>query len=135
MSRIQRTRLIVRLSSLILSLLIIWSVMDVVRSGNMHPVNLPFQIALIAVAVASLASWRWERAGGLALIICGLALGLAVALTIAIASSLGGNPMPLQALAGLAWAVPFVIFGLLFRSVAHASLPPGSAAAPDRSQA
>jgi hypothetical protein len=125
MSRVQRTRLIVRLSSLILSLLIIWSVLDVVRSGNIHPINLPFQIALIAVAVASLASWRWERAGGLALILCGVALGLAVALTIAIASSVAGNPMPLQALAGLAWAVPFVIFGLLFRSVATAGIQPG----------
>jgi hypothetical protein len=118
MSRIQRVRMVVRLASLLLSLFFLWNVAAVTLTGQLHIVNLPFTLALALVAIACIAAWRWERAGGLAVIISGIVVGLSASVTIAAAGAYIGVDLTPQAIAGLIWALPFVIFGLLFRALA-----------------
>lgn len=120
MKQHQRIRMIVRLSSLVLALFFAVNVVRDVLAGNVHPLSLPFATALVAAFIACLAAWRWERAGGLAVVVCGLAVGLTASLTIAAAGAYVGRDLTPQAVAGLVWALPFVLFGVAFRALAAA---------------
>jgi hypothetical protein len=93
-------------------------------AGMLHPVNTPFMLAFIPVTIACIAAWHWERQGGTAVILTGLLLGLVASLTITIGARMIGADLTLQAIAGLVWALPYVIFGILFRAVAQREAQP-----------
>ncbi len=117
-----RARMLVRSASLVMSVYCLWGISSYLIAGNVYPHSIPFVVMLIATAATCVAAWRWERTAGLALILCGVLLGLASAYSIAALSLAQGDGVPPQAVFGLLWAVPFVIFGLLFRAVSAPSI-------------
>ena len=119
-----RARLLVRSASLVTSFYALWVFSGTLRSGSADRYSLPFVIALVATAVTCAAAWRYEANASLALIGCALLLGLTAAYSLAGPALAQGQPPPSYALVGLLWALPFVIFGLLFRAVARASARP-----------
>lgn len=119
MTALQRTRMVVRLASLLLSLFFLLNIVQDTLSGKLHSMNLPFIVAFFPVTIACIAAWRWERQGGTAVILTGLLLGFAASFVIASAAAYQGIAMPYQTLAGLTWALPYVIFGVLFRAIAQ----------------
>lgn len=119
MSSVQRVRTVLRWSSLALNAFCLWSISAYVASGNLYPTMTPFVVVFVLVTLACLAAWRWENAGGLAVIVLGVALGLASSYGIGAAAAEYGRSMPAQTIAGLVWAVPYIIFGLIFRALAQ----------------
>ncbi len=112
-----RTRQVTRWSSLILSLLILYSLINpfvAPQTFAMDRVRLSiFFVLLLITALSMLLSWRWERLGGLLTIASGIGLGAFLIFYI-------GYFRPAEIswigliLIGILWALPFVTFGVMF---------------------
>ncbi len=112
-----RTRQVTRWSSLILSLLILYSLINpfvAPQTFAMDRVRLSiFFVLLLITALSMLLSWRWERLGGLLTIASGIALGAFLIFYIGYFRSAEISWMGLI-LIGILWALPFVTFGVMF---------------------
>jgi len=69
---------------------------------------IPVLVLLVLTIVSCFAAWRWERAGGLAVLIGAVCLGVAV---YAASRTYGAGP---RFLAPLLYAVPYLLVGTLF---------------------
>jgi signal transduction histidine kinase len=71
-------------------------------------VAIPVLVLLALAMVSCLAAWRWERAGGIAVLVSAVCLGVAA---YAASRSYGAGP---HFLAPLLYAVPYLLVGILF---------------------
>lgn len=115
--RVWRARLVTRLSSAVLSLLILASLVPSLQfstSLNWMSTSIGiFFLLLFMTAINLLIAWRWEQAGGLMSIGSGLGMGVFMAAYIHTLASAQISLMGMI-LIGVLWALPFVIFGVLF---------------------
>lgn len=87
-------------------------------SYNLYPQAIPFVIALFVASVSLLFALRWGRVGGLLSIISGAALGCCMTLYVYV-MGLDEVGMVGTVLIGLLWALPFLIFGILFYELSY----------------
>ena len=119
---IWRTRQVIRLSSAILSLIMLHSLVqtlttpqtilaDALRLGL-------FYTLLFCTSVSMLLAWRWERLGGALTAGCGMAIGTFLTFYIGYFHPAEISLIGLI-LIGLLWMLPFVIIGLLFHQLSY----------------
>jgi hypothetical protein len=100
---------IARLSSLAVSsvfLLILF--LAVTNEDKPQGAAIPVLVLLVLTMVSCFAAWRWERAGGIAVLVGAVGLGLAA---YAASRTYGVGP---HFLAPLVYAAPFLLVGSLF---------------------
>jgi hypothetical protein len=100
---------IARLSSLAVSsvfLLILF--LAVTNEDKPQGAAIPVLVLLVLTMVSCFAAWRWERAGGIAVLVGAVGLGLAAC---AASRTYGVGP---HFLAPLVYAAPFLLVGSLF---------------------
>jgi hypothetical protein len=103
-------RWVARLSSLaISSVFLLILILAVTNEDKPHGPAIPVLVLLVLTMVACLAAWRWEKAGGVAVIVGSICLSLA-AYSAAQAFGLGSAIfLPL-----LVYGAPFLVVGILF---------------------
>ena len=102
-------RWIARLSSLTInSVFLLILVLAVTNEDKPQGAAIPVLVLLALTMVSCLAAWRWERAGGIAVLVSAVALGLAA---YAASDTYGLEP---RLLAPLLYAVPYLLVGTLF---------------------
>jgi hypothetical protein len=80
-----------------------------------NPHLAPLVAVFVLALVSALMAWAWERAGGVALMVCGTLAGLAGLYgTYAYEASQGEVILWAVLLAGAMWGFPFIAFGWLF---------------------
>ena len=130
-STIWRARQVTRLSSLIISLLILQHLVISLSSPDtlaLDGVRLSmFFVLLFLTAVSMLLAWRWERLGGLMTMVCGTALGAFLTFYLAYFRPVEISVVGL-ALIGILWSLPFVTFGFMFYHLSQRSLAVAHAA-------
>lgn len=73
-------------------------------------------LALLALTIAGcFAAWRWERVGGLVVVLCAIGLGIAAYLA-SLAFGLGPSLLP-----ALIYSAPFLLVGILFLACGQAA--------------
>lgn len=73
-------------------------------------------LALLTLTIAScFTAWRWERAGGLVVVLCAIGLGIAAYLA-SLAFGLGASLLP-----ALIYGVPFLLVGTMFGACGQAA--------------
>jgi hypothetical protein len=87
-------------------------------SYNLYPQAVPFVVALFVASANLLFSLRWGRVGGLLTIISGGAVGCCMTLYVYV---MGLDKVGIigTVLFGLVWALPFLIFGILFYQLSY----------------
>jgi len=112
--RVQQIRWFVRIMGGLLSLFLLSTLRVLLSpSYNLYVQAVPFVAALFVACVSMLVGLHWERVGGLLTIASGAALGCCMTLYLYV---MGVAEIGIVAtvLIGLVWALPFLIFGLLF---------------------
>lgn len=109
-----QARLAVRIVGALLGMFLL-STLSVLFSPSYHIYTLavPFAAALFAATVSLLFGVAWGRVGGILTLISGAVMGICMTLYLYVIAvdQLG---IVAVALIGLIWALPFLIFGLLF---------------------
>ncbi len=87
-------------------------------SYNLYPQAVPFVIALFVASASLLFALRWGRVGGLLTIISGVAVGCCMTLYVYV---MGLDEVGIVGTVffGLVWALPFLIFGILFYELSY----------------
>ena len=102
-------RWIARLSSLAInSVFLFILVLAVTNEDKPQGLAIPVLLLLVLAMVSCLAAWRWERAGGIAVLVSAVCLGVLVY------SSSRTYGAALRFLAPLLYAVPYLLVGTLF---------------------
>jgi asparagine N-glycosylation enzyme membrane subunit Stt3 len=102
-------RWIARLSSLAInSVFLLILVLAVTNEDKPQGAAIRVLLLLVLTMVSCLAAWRWERAGGIAVLLSAVCLGVAV---YAASRTYGVGP---HFLAPLLYAVPYLLVGTLF---------------------
>ena len=102
-------RWIARLSSLAInSVFLFILVLAVTNEDKPQGLAIPVLLLLVLAMVSCLAAWRWERGGGIAVLVSAVCLGVA-AYSASRTYSLGPH-----FLAPLVYAAPFLLVGTLF---------------------
>lgn len=109
----------VRIIGSLLGLILLTTIQRLVSpSYNLYPQAVPFVIALFVSSASLLFALRWGRVGGLLTIVSGTALGCCMTLYVYV---MGLDEVGIigTVLFGLVWALPFLIFGILFYELSY----------------
>ena len=102
-------RWIARLSSLVVSgVFVLILVLAVTNEDKPQGTAIPVLVLLVVAMVSCLAAWRWERVGGIAVLVSAGCLGVAAYTS---SRTYGVGP---HFLTPLLYAVPFLLVGALF---------------------
>lgn len=115
---LRRARNITRVAGLVVALFINWSLIQIVQKPdyNLWSQSVPFVVILFITNLLLLISWRWERLGARLTLLGAVGVGLAVAYLMAVTASVQNIAISpfLVLFVALAWAFPYLLFGLLF---------------------
>lgn len=109
-----QARLAVRIVGALLGMFLLSTLSVVVSPAyNIYTLAIPFAVALFAATASLLFGVLWGRVGGILTLISGSVMGICMTLYLYVIAvdQLG---IVAVALIGLIWALPFLIFGLLF---------------------
>lgn len=119
--RVQQARLTVRIVASLLALFLLSTLTTLLSPAyNLHAPAVPFVATLFIAVVSMLIGILWGRVGGILTILSGAGIGFCMTLYIYVMAvdKLG---IILTVLIGLLWALPFLIFGLLFYHLSQPS--------------
>jgi len=110
----QQTRWFVRIIGGLLSLFLLSTLRVILSpSYNLYAQAVPFVGMLFTACISLLVALRWGRVGGLLTIASGAALGCCMTLYLYM-MALSEIGLIATVIIGLIWALPFLIFGILF---------------------
>jgi hypothetical protein len=126
-NNLRRARNLTRAASLVVAFFINWSLL---AAGNkpdyaIWSQSVPFVVALFLTNVLLLVAWRWERLGAHLLFAAGVGVGLTCLYSVLVTASnqnVAISPFALLFVA-LAWAFPYLLFGLLFLNFSRRAAP------------
>jgi hypothetical protein len=114
----RRARNLTRAASFVVAFFINWSLLAAWNKSDyaIWSQSLPFVVALFLTNVLLLVAWRWERIGARLLFVAAVGVGLTCLYSVLVTASnqnVAISPF-LLLFVSLAWAFPYLLFGLLF---------------------
>ncbi len=122
--RVRQIRLTVRIIASLLGVFLLSTLSGILSpSYNLYAQAVPFVVALFSATVSMLVGVMWGRVGGLLTIASGAAIGGCMSLYLYV---MGFQTLGIVAVVfiGFLWALPFLIFGLLFYKFSHSQPTP-----------
>ncbi|MEO8610071.1 MAG: hypothetical protein ABI690_19410 [Chloroflexota bacterium] len=116
--KVRRARNLTRAASFVVALLLNWTFIQIWRKPDYEiwSQSIPFVLTLFITNLLLLVAWRWERLGARLILLGALGVGLTVAYSMFVTARVDNIDIPafLILFIALAWAFPYILFGLLF---------------------
>jgi hypothetical protein len=116
--KVRRARNLTRAASLVVAVLLNWTFIEIWRKPDYEvwSQSIPFVLTLFVTNLLLLVAWRWERLGARLILLGAIGVGLTVAYSMFVTARVDNIEIPalLILFIAMAWAFPYILFGLLF---------------------
>ncbi len=113
-----RARNLTRAASLVVAFFVNWTLLAIWLKPdfNLWSQSVPYVVTLFITNLFLLVAWRWERMGACLILLGAVAVGVTVAYSMFVTASIQNVDIPafIILLVAAAWALPYILFGLLF---------------------